>query len=503
MRKNVYRFTLFVLTVCMALPLSAQNAEKRWGLGIQYTPRGVEQLFDGVRLNNLDLNHAARLHFSRYVLPAFDLGFATSFVPGGSWSSIPGPKAHEFVDGEILATIKFNNGHILKEMAKVAPYLQTGFGAHRHPGDLSNLGRFSGKRLTGYIPLGAGFKWQLAPEVNLDFGAVYKFSLNDAKLSDYFSPYTGVTFNFGKGDKKPKPEPEPVKAPDPDRDQDGIIDAEDQCPDIAGLAQYNGCPDTDADGLADNVDGCPTQPGPKDNNGCPVEEKDSDNDGIMDGEDNCPNTPGLAQFKGCPDKDNDGVMDKEDNCPDVAGLVNLNGCPDKDNDGITDKEDDCPDVAGLAQYKGCPDTDGDGILDKDDKCPNTPGVAAQQGCPEIKEEVKETLEFAMKSVQFESAKATLKQSSYSVLDEIVKVMQEYPNYSLKISGHTDSRGDAIKNQTLSMNRALSCQEYLIKKGVDPTRLSAAGYGESRPIADNMNEAGRKQNRRVEFELYLK
>ena len=86
---------------------------------------------------------------------------------------------------------------------------------------------------------------------------------------------------------------------------------------------------------------------------------DRDKDGIKDSEDACPDVPGLAQFQGCPDTDGDGVADKDDNCPEVAGPVENNGCPwpDTDGDGVLDKDDACPTVAGLAQYNGCPKTD--------------------------------------------------------------------------------------------------------------------------------------------------
>ena len=83
---------------------------------------------------------------------------------------------------------------------------------------------------------------------------------------------------------------------------------------------------------------------------------DRDKDGIKDKDDACPDVPGLAQFQGCPDTDGDGVADKDDNCPEVAGPVENNGCPwpDTDGDGVLDKDDACPTVPGLPEYNGCP-----------------------------------------------------------------------------------------------------------------------------------------------------
>jgi hypothetical protein len=108
--------------------------------------------------------------------------------------------------------------------------------------------------------------------------------------------------------------------------------------------------------------------------------KDTDGDGIYDKDDACPEVAGLAQFNGCPDTDGDGI-DSEDACPEVAGLAALNGCPDTDGDGVADKDDACPDVAGLVALKGCPDADGDGVADKDDKCPTVAGPKDNAGCP--------------------------------------------------------------------------------------------------------------------------
>jgi outer membrane protein OmpA-like peptidoglycan-associated protein len=149
------------------------------------------------------------------------------------------------------------------------------------------------------------------------------------------------------------------------------------------------------------------------------------------------------------------------------------------------------------------DSDGDGIDDLVDKCPTSPGNAATNGCPAITVADKETLKLAMANVNFETAKTTLLSASNATLDQIVKIMQKYPDYSLNINGHTDSQGEAGANLSLSQGRAQSCYDYLVSKGISATRLIAKGFGETMPIADNETEAGRKQNRRVEFDLFVK
>jgi outer membrane protein OmpA-like peptidoglycan-associated protein len=358
---------------------------------------------------------------------------------------------------------KLNNGYILKEEARLAPYLLVGLGMN-----VLDMGDFSPN---AYAPLGLGLKiWAGAP-VTIDVNAAYKADIS-GNLQDYFTVNTGLIFNFGKGRGEKEVAPS-VVVPNPDRDNDGIVDALDDCPDTPGLPERMGCPDRDADG-------------------------------IIDREDNCPDVAGVAENEGCPaDADRDGVPDTEDQCPNVAGLASMAGCPDTDGDGIANRLDDCPDVAGLVAFNGCPDTDGDGIIDAADKCPQVAGTAELMGCPEVAKEVREKLEFATKAVQFETGSNVLKKSSYALLDTIVNIMNQYPEYSLRASGHTDSVGDATKNQELSQKRARACIDYLVGKGMDPERLVSIGYGESQPVADNINAVGRAKNRRVEFDLFVK
>jgi outer membrane protein OmpA-like peptidoglycan-associated protein len=298
----------------------------------------------------------------------------------------------------------------------------------------------------------------------------------------------------------------------PDSDGDGIADKDDRCPLAAG--KLNGCPDTDNDGVADQDDKCPNTAGVAENGGCP-KVVDTDKDGVADADDLCPNEAGKASTKGCPDRDNDGTADKDDQCPDKPGP--FEGCPDSDKDGVADHKDKCPTVPATTA-DGCPppppvptptptptpvgDSDKDGVADNIDRCPNTPGSASNNGCPEVRKETKERLAFATQAVQFETGKANLKAQSFSILDEIVDIMRQYPDYNLSIAGHTDDVGDDDGNLALSRERAKTCYDYLVFRGIKAERLRHAGFGEVRPIADNNSVTGREMNRRVEFELTL-
>ena len=146
------------------------------------------------------------------------------------------------------------------------------------------------------------------------------------------------------------------------------------------------------------------------------------------------------------------------------------------------------------------DSDKDGVADEDDKCPNLAGTAANNGCPEINNETKEIMANAMKGLFFETGSAVIKGESYAVLDNVANVMKSNNAYKLFVSGHTDNTGDQALNLKLSKERATAAKNYLVKKGVDASRITSTGFGDSQPVADNGTAEGRKQNRRVEFNI---
>ncbi|MBX3257738.1 MAG: OmpA family protein [Chitinophagaceae bacterium] len=260
--------------------------------------------------------------------------------------------------------------------------------------------------------------------------------------------------------------------------------------------------DSDGDGVPDKIDKCNGENGTAATGGCP----DTDGDGIPDMQDKCPDVAGISKLLGCPapDKDNDGVSDEEDKCPDVAGSPRYDGCPvpDTDNDGINDEEDECPAIIGSSKYKGCPapDTDMDGVNDDEDKCPLKPGKKEQNGCPDIEKDMIDNINKAARSILFDVNSDNIKSTSNASLDRIADILINNPEIKLDIEGHTDNTGAVRHNQILSGKRALAIKMYLVKKGVEPERLTASGFGSEHPIADNNTEAGRAKNRRVAFKV---
>jgi outer membrane protein OmpA-like peptidoglycan-associated protein len=249
--------------------------------------------------------------------------------------------------------------------------------------------------------------------------------------------------------------------------------------------------DPDGDGIAGAADKCPNvaedRDGFQDEDGCP--DPDNDNDGVPDLRDKCPNEPedkdGFQDDDGCPDPDNDGdgILDAADKCPNDA----------EDRDGFQD-EDGCPD----------PDNDNDGVPDARDKCPNDPetknNYQDDDGCPDEVPVAVKKFTGVIEGIYYKTGSADILPSSYATLDRAVKVLQDYPDVNLEISGHTDNRGAAAYNRDLSQRRAESVRMYFLARGINPARLTSIGYGFDRPIASNRTASGRAKNRRTEFRL---
>ncbi|MFL5773273.1 MAG: OmpA family protein [Flavisolibacter sp.] len=357
----------------------------------------------------------------------FNGTFAFSFV------NYPFPKKPPYsTDALLIEADASGDFKLFPDTYWVSPYVSAGLGASAYK---NHFGAF--------IPVGAGFKINFYDEASLNLSAQYRVPVTAENANYHFVYSFGVS---GVISKK-KPEVLAIVVPS-DRDGDGIIDVSDQCPDVPGLAKYNGCPIPD-----------------------------TDKDGINDEDDKCPTVPGFAKYSGCP-------------------------VPDTDNDGINDEEDKCPSVPGVARYQGCPvpDTDGDGVNDEEDKCPTVAGLKENNGCPEIKQEVITRVNYAAKNIFFATASARLLKVSNQSLNEVAEIMKEDPNLKLDIEGHTDNVGKANYNLTLSQNRANSVRAYFISKGIDASRLQATGYGMTKPVADNKTSAGRAKNRRVEMKL---
>ena len=103
-------------------------------------------------------------------------------------------------------------------------------------------------------------------------------------------------------------------------------------------------------------------------------------------------------------------------------------------------------------------------------------------------------------IEFESGSAVLAASGTQILDEMAVALNKVGGKKVKIIGHTDSSGDDAMNMKLSQERAASVKSYLVSKGIDASRMSTAGFGETKPVASNETKEGKSMNRRVEFKV---
>ncbi|PWI30601.1 cell envelope biogenesis protein OmpA [Flavobacteriaceae bacterium LYZ1037] len=449
--KNLSRLLFAMLLMLSYSSINAQDENNPWALSlgvnaVDFYPTGedaplgdyFDEYFNARDHWNI-LPSLSSLTASKYFSNGFSFGVTGSINRIESWGDADvNDLSYYGLDG----TVKYSFAKLINSKV-VEPFLGVG-------GGYTWVDKIGAGTLNGSV----GLNLWLSENIGVTLQSTYKHAFEDY-LSTHFQHYAGLTFKFGGKDT----------------DGDGIYDKDDACPEVAGLAEFNGCPD-------------------------------SDGDGIEDSKDDCPNEAGLAEFNGCPDSDGDGIPDNLDDCPTVAGLKALNGCPDADGDGIADKDDKCPNEAGPAANNGCPwpDRDGDGVADKDDLCPDVVGTVANNGCPEVTEAVKKALNAYAKTILFDTGKATIKDQSTAVLQNIVDILNEYPNAKFNIEGHTDSVGSDALNMKLSKERASSVMNYLISNGVASSRLSHEGFGESRPIDSNKTRAGRANNRRVEINL---
>ncbi len=408
-----------------------------FGFGDFKTPQEIKATSLNTTLKNGEWNDVLKrmgpaftVQYWRGLTPHIDLsGTYSGIFLQNMPPSFPDPDAKYYQALEAAFNIK-----MLKESAVINPFLTLGVGGYNYHNSYG-------------VQLPAGLGLQFNPfhnEANLLLQAQYKVKISDKETNHLLYSF-GLLVPVSKAKEVVKVAPPPPPPP-ADTDGDGIIDAQDKCPNVAGLAKYDGCP--------------------------------------------------------IPDTDGDGINDEMDKCPTVAGLPKYDGCPipDTDGDGINDEQDKCPTVAGLARYDGCPipDTDGDGINDEEDKCPNLAGVKENEGCPVIDVKIVERINYAAKNIYFITGSYKLSTKSNAALNEVVKVLNDNPELMVDIDGHTDNVGKDEMNQTLSDNRAASVKEYFVKKGIAEARLTSKGYGETKPIADNNTAAGRTKNRRVEL-----
>lgn len=428
---------LALLLIASYSNADAQNTEKPW------------TLVGGTNLIHIDHGETAAIlpYLTKLSLTrGLGQGFSVELAASANEIERPWGTTTDATYAGLDLNFQYDLNEILGDTGWFDPYVLAGVGENW-------VGTENGLSLN----LGLGVNNWISNSLGITVSSAYK-KVNTPSDFKMWQHSVGVAWRFGNNDA----------------DGDGIRNKDDECPDVFGTAELNGCGGESVDADGDGVNNC-----------C----------------DDCPDVAGLEEFNGCPDTDGDGIPDNEDDCPEEAGLAALNGCPDKDGDGVTDKDDACPETPGPKTNAGCPfkDTDSDGVIDLIDNCVDVPGPASNKGCPEVFGDQK-TVNEAAKGIVFAIGRAELSNSVKGILDEVAQILNQTQNiqFSFSVDGHTDSTGSESLNQKLSEDRANSVRSYLMSKGVNPGRLSVKGFGESSPIDTNDTVEGRSNNRRVEI-----
>lgn len=402
----------------------------------------------------------------------------------------------------------------------VNPYGYAGIGVLRYkiktfPQSVSpNTSDLKKEEWSPFAPIGGGIEIALSDNLTFNLSGGYTFAFTDnlnyynnlevyndlSTVNDgYYNASIGLSFVTGSGNT--------------DKDMDGLIRKIEK---EIGTDPSN--PDTDGDGLNDGDEFNIYKSNPL--------SADTDGDGLKDGDE-------VSKYKTnptLPDSDADGLNDGQE-----VNLYKTNPAKaDTDGDGLNDGDEILKhktdplkadtDGEGLNdgdevnKYKTDPirtDSDSDGLFDGeevlkyktnplkkdsddgtvDDLTELTRGTNPLDPNDDI---VKIGVPIVLEGVTFETNKADITPESMQVLRGALKTLTTYPEIHVEISGHTDNVGSKKSNTKLSQKRADSVRNWLIERGIDPTRIIAKGYGPDQPIVPNDSPENKRKNRRIEF-----
>jgi len=340
------------------------------------------------------------------------------------------------------------------------------------------------------VPAGVGVQFRLGEQTLLELSGGYNYTTSTSmngiakeKSDCYLTALAGLTFAGESGSADP--------------DKDGLTNAEEK-----QLGTNKKVADSDGDGLMDGEEVKTYKTNPLN--------ADSDGDGLKDGEE-------VKTSKTDPNKadtDGDGLSDGDE----ISKYKTDPLKADTDGDGLSDGEE-------VMKYKTDPlkaDTDGDGLKDGDEVKTqktdplkaDTDGGTVNDGAEvargsnplDASDDVpkKETIKveagksIVLEGVVFASGKAVIQPQSEPTLEKVYTVLVDNPDVTVEIQGYTDNTGKKASNVKLSAARANAVRDWLVKKGIDSSRMTAKGFGPDKPIGDNKTEAGRQLNRRIEF-----
>ena len=532
------KFTLlFSILFAVLISANSQTKEDPWSVGIhggseQYNGEIENQFF------NFFDNHNgfAGISLARYIHPHFDLGL--DFTLGDIKFKSSNENNNRFNYNMNVANLHINYNFFEYDEVKFRPFLFAGLAY------LNFDGKGDNKNYLALPSAGLGVNYMLNDRVRIRYQNTLLVSDGDdldARTGGGNDMFLQTSIGLSTL----------IKATS-DSDRDGVSDRNDECPntELGMVVDKKGCAiDLDLDGIPNERDKCPSDPGFEYTMGCP----DSDGDSIPNADDPCPNIAGS--LNGCPDSDGDLVADKDDKCPEVAGLESLGGCPEEaieeevkrmgvftynnlpmENAALVVLDENgnpidtiYTDGKGRFEFtslnadqnyslkpiniKGDPsnvdiyltDKDGnrrDAVDDGTGKFVFNP--ATNDRVDDKQEESKQIAEDndipveLLKDINFDSESFTIKIKYYDQLNRLAAVLKKQTDVNLKLMAYADSTGPKDYNQRLTVQRADRVKRYLVRKGVDASRIEAVANGEDNPIATNLTPEGRALNRRTEF-----
>jgi outer membrane protein OmpA-like peptidoglycan-associated protein len=379
----------------------------------------------------------------------------------------------------------------------VSPYFYLGVGGFMYKRIVENDAPWTeDKSYTSiHVPIGVGLDIAVSKHlaISAELGARVLDNHSDNYLTGaenfmgtdwYATGRLGLNFYLGESD-------------DDDTDGDGLTNGDEK---ILGTDLNKA--DTDGDGLSDYEEVVKQQTDPK--------KADTDGDGLNDGDE-------VIKYHTSPlktDSDGDGLSDGEE----VAKYHTDPLKVDTDGDGLKDGEE-------VNQYHTDPlkvDTDGDGLKDGEEVTKyhtdplkvDTDGGTVNDGTEvgrgsnpldasdDVPKPKVQTIEvgkaIVLEGIVFASNKSTIQPESETTLEEAFNTMKENSEIAIEIRGYTDNVGKVASNKKLSLARAEAVRSWLVKHGIDSTRIGVKGYGPENPISDNSTPEGRQKNRRIEF-----
>lgn len=459
MPKNILSNLLIGLLLALPSWGNAQSADQKWAasVGFTYLTYKSNARFSPLQYSFYDPGVSVTV--DRYLSGAFAFSTRLLVAPNVHFPvSVESSRPSYLVDMGYQLIFKMNNGAILRESARIAPYLIGGIG-----------GSYTENNPDVYAPLGGGLQVRMTNRIALRLQSVRKISLN----KDYQHTAHAMGLVYEIGGKKRTPEPTPVDSMQilaglMDTDGDGIRDDVDQCPGISGTMMNFGCPDSvasPAEALAVSV--------------VEIEDNETEKSAVpVIIPEEMPMTPEeLVVVENTSNIISEQVPVSENLAPSIVSTMDVFVTPVAES--LTPQEEQVVEIAYLAE----------------------PVVEEEPGARPCGMDAAVHLTTGINAVYFDLGSDQLQGETQQTLTEVASVLNTCAEARLVVYGHADALGQNDSNLILSVMRAFNVKYYLVQQhGISQSRISSEGYGEDKPAASNDTSSGRGLNRRVDFEI---